>query len=257
MPHGAATATLDRSDKPRYSELYDQLAAVQKSRRGQAYTVLVNRPLGRRAAAGAYLMGLTPNQVTVISALFTAAGIGLLASGPKSVFTAVGVAALLLLGYALDSADGQLARLRGGGSLAGEWLDHVLDSAKVVAIHLAVAIFLHRVGDMSEVVLLVPLGFSVIAVVNFFAMVLGDQLRASAPGRQAEPQSVASLLIRLPHDYGFLCLVFVLAAWPAVLLAAYAGCFAYNTVFIGVSLSRSFREMRRLDALDHTETPRR
>src|SRR6185436_886779 len=100
----------------------------------------VNRKIGRVLAAGSYQLGLTPNAVTGISALFSAAAIAIIACLSPSVGVGVLVAVLLLLGYAFDSADGQLARLRGGGSPAGEWLDHVVDSIKVVALHLAVLI---------------------------------------------------------------------------------------------------------------------
>ena len=57
---------------------------------------------------------------------------------------AVGVTVLLLLGYALDSADGQVARLSGRSGPAGEWLDHVTDQARTVSLHMAVLIWLYR-----------------------------------------------------------------------------------------------------------------
>ena len=68
---------------------------------------------------------MTPNQVTVLSAVATGAGLVLLVSGEPSPLRAAGVTVLLILGFALDSADGQVARLTGGGSPSGEWLDHV------------------------------------------------------------------------------------------------------------------------------------
>ena len=67
--------------------------------------------------------------VTVVSACFTFAGIVLLAVVPPTAINGL-VVALMVLGDALDSADGQLARLRGGGSTVGEWLDHVIDCAR-------------------------------------------------------------------------------------------------------------------------------
>ena len=65
-----------------------------------------------------------------------------------------------MLGYALDSADGQLARLRGGGSLTGEWLDHVIDSFKISTLHLAVLVMAYRFFPTPTWWLLVPLVFS-------------------------------------------------------------------------------------------------
>ena len=63
-----------------------------------------------------------------------------------------------MFGYALDSADGQVARLTGGGSLLGEWLDHMIDSTKIAALHLAVLLHACRHTDLPAGWLLVPLG---------------------------------------------------------------------------------------------------
>ncbi|MFP3386663.1 CDP-alcohol phosphatidyltransferase family protein, partial [Tritonibacter sp. SIMBA_163] len=82
------------------------------------------------------------------------------------------------VGYAFDSADGQLARLRGGGTPAGEWLDHVVDSIKTTALHLAVLIGWYRHYDVTDVrLLLIPIGFTLVASVFFFVQIVTDQLR--------------------------------------------------------------------------------
>ena len=56
-----------------FADVVARLAAAQKPRApgAPAYSIYVNRPLGRLLAAAAYLGGLTPNVVTVISAVFT------------------------------------------------------------------------------------------------------------------------------------------------------------------------------------------
>ena len=123
----------------RYGSALSALATAQKSSSGApAYSRFVNRRLGRWAAAAAWVVGATPNQVTALSAVCTFAGIALVAAVPSGALVAVAVVLLLVVGYALDSADGQLARLRGGGSPAGEWLDHVIDATKIAVLHLAV-----------------------------------------------------------------------------------------------------------------------
>ena len=115
-----------------------RLAAAQKGATGApAYSRFVNRPLGRVFAALAFHAGLTPNAVTAVSAACTGTGIVLLAVRPPSWGLGIAITACLVLGYALDAADGQLARLRGGGSPAGEWLDHMVDAAKASGLHLA------------------------------------------------------------------------------------------------------------------------
>ena len=140
-----------------------------------------------------------PNQVSLISAAFTFTGIVLLATVPPSIVLGIIVWLLLAVGYAWDSADGQVARLRGGGSLAGEWLDHVLDSTKLVALPLAVAIGWYRFFPLpSDLWLLVPLGFAVISTVTFFGMILNDLLRGKKGVAQAA-QAVKHVAIR-EHD---------------------------------------------------------
>ena len=81
----------------------------------------MNRPAGRCFAAAAAQFGLRPNQVTLISAVFTFTGLTLVALAEPRWWLGVVVTLLLLVGYALDAADGQLARLGGGGSKAGGW----------------------------------------------------------------------------------------------------------------------------------------
>lgn len=192
------------------------MAAAQKGRAkgAPAYSIYVNRPIGRVLAAVAHTAGLTPNAVTAISALFTFTGIVLLATVPPSIGLGVVVWVLLALGYAWDSADGQVARLRGGGSLAGEWLDHVVDAGKLVSLPLAVAIGWYRFYEISPITwLLVPLAFAVVSTVMFFGMILNDLLKARRGVAQSMAEGGSSPLrsiLALPTDYGVQCLAFVL-----------------------------------------------
>ncbi len=220
-----------------YPELVAALAAAQKTTRGAPlYSRLVNRPLGRRLAALAHLAGATPDQVTAVSAVATFAGIAAIALAPAGAWWwGAVVAALLVLGYALDAADGQLARLRGGGSVAGEWLDHVVDAAKIATVHLAVAVGAWRAG-VDGPWLLVPLGFSAVASTWFFTIILNDHLTRLAGGRDgqaavaADPgarggragaRGLARSLAALPADYGAWCLVLATLGWPGVFRPLY------------------------------------
>jgi phosphatidylglycerophosphate synthase len=259
-----ATSPLDSSpgtDSPAagYRAALRRLADAQKSSKGgPAYSVWVNRRLGRFAAAAAYVLGLTPNGVTAISAVFTSAGVALIALG-STWPAAIGASLLLVIGYLLDSADGQLARLRGGGSLAGEWLDHMVDSVKITVVHLAVLIHLYRFVDVSNAWLLVPIGFTVIAVSLFFAQLLNEQLRrnkliATRPEqvKVIEHASPLSSVLKLPHDYGVLCWTFLLLAAPTAFLAAYTFLFAFNLGYWVLALRKWFGQIRALDAEDVT-----
>jgi phosphatidylglycerophosphate synthase len=210
-----------------YRDTLRRLSGAQKSATGAPlYSLLVNRPLGRMLAAAAYVLGMTPNRVTLVSALFTYGGIVVLATATPGWVTGAAVTAALVLGYALDSADGQVARLQGGGSPAGEWLDHVIDSGKIATLHLAVLVMAYRHLDVDSRWLLVPLAFSVASVVHFFGMLLTELLMRIAYLRHGgePPARAASTLmsvLKLPTDYGLLCLSFLLLGAPSAFLVCY------------------------------------
>lgn len=236
-----------------FRQAVDRLGASQKTSKGApAYGRYVNRPLGRRFAAIAYVLGRTPNQVTAISGLFTLTGIALIALLQPGLVVSLLVAALLVVGYALDAADGQLARLRGGGSVSGEWLDHTIDALKISVLHLAVLISWYRFDEPSDLRLLVPLGFQAVATVQFFSMILMDQLRRAHRGttkmlmRGDGSSSPLYALMVLPTDYGLLCVVFGLMFWSEGFAAIYTLLFAANAAFIATALPRWYRETRTL-----------
>ncbi|MGO1384472.1 MAG: CDP-alcohol phosphatidyltransferase family protein, partial [Arachnia sp.] len=217
------------------------------------YSVLVNRPLGRIFAAGGHRLGFTPNQITLISALFTFTGIFLVALVPPSPPMAVGVALALVVGYGLDAADGQLARLRGGGSMTGEWLDHVIDSVKVATLHSAVLMSMFRFFDLASVWLLVPILFGSVYVIHFFGMLLTDllvrnaNLRLSAQPDRAQSASSVKALLKLPTDYGLLCLSFVLLAQPSVFQWFYLALAVAMTAYTALVLPTWYRRLIALD----------
>jgi hypothetical protein len=241
-------------------EAATRLASAQKSNRGAAgYSRWINRPAGRQLAAIAYVLRLTPNQVSLISAGFTYAAIALIACLRPSWPVAVVIVLALLFGYALDSADGQLARLRGGGSPAGEWLDHVLDALKISTFHLAIAIswfrfeHLHRSAE-----LLIPLAYSTTSAVFFFALILSDMLRridrVRAGGTSVttssvnpdEPAPILRSLAVLPNDYGVLCLCMLLLPAHRAFEIIYSALLAANFLLALAGGVRWFREMNGL-----------
>ena len=253
-----------------YGEALARLASAQKgSRNVPAYSRWVNRPLGRRAAALAYLRGMTPDAVTALSACFTFPAIVVVAVVPATPLVGVAVGLALVVGYALDAADGQLARLRGGGSVFGEWLDHVADAVKTVSLHLAVLISWYRssagpsagpsrwwVLGNHDGLLLVPIVFTVVATTFFFGFLLTDQLRRShGVGRPvstsaagvAAPAPVLGSLLTLPNDYGLLCLVFLLLGVPSLFVPAYSALLLGSLAFLAAALWRWAAEMRAAD----------
>ena len=238
-----------------FSTALHELSTAQKSSKGVSYySRWINRPAGRVLAAAAHTVGLTPNAVTGLSALVTGCGIALIALLPPSWPQTVGVAALLVAGFALDSADGQLARLRRAGSPAGEWLDHVVDVAKMLTLHLALLIALHRYFHLHTAAwLLLPMAYQVTAVTTFFGGILTEQLKraaALASGTASSgggaPSTLRSLLL-LPADYGLFCLLFLsYGVGRTFFLAVYGVLLAANVLLMLALLLKWFRELAAL-----------
>lgn len=101
----------------------------------------VNRPLASHLVRWvAHYPSITPNSLTALSALFgTLAGVGLV------VAPAVGAVCLFLC-MVVDCGDGQLARQRGGGTLAGRIWDGYADYWVAFAVHLGMLLSLIRMG---------------------------------------------------------------------------------------------------------------
>jgi len=227
-----------------------ELSRAQKPSAGTpAYSRFVNRRIGRYLAAGAFLAGRTPNQVSLTSGFCSLVGIVLIATVEPSLPLALAVTALLVLGYAFDSADGQLARLRGGGSPLGEWLDHMIDCVKIALLHSAVLISLYRFDAFSnELLLLVPLAYLCVSAVMVFGLILIDQLRRrhGASTANVRGDSVLKSLLIAPTDYGVLCLVFLTFGWPTLFTALYGALLAANLLFLLAAIAKWYKEMAAL-----------
>lgn len=243
-----------------FGQAFHRLRRAQKNSTGAPlYSRVVNRPVGRIFAAAAYKVGLRPNHVTLISAAFTYAGIVTLAVADATWPTGIAVALLLMIGYALDSADGQLARLRGGGSALGEWLDHVIDSSKLATIHLAMLITIHRhFGLPSDLLLLVPMVFSAVQCVHFFGMILTDLVlrehhARTSPGvpfvasRVGGTHSTLVSIARLPIDYGALCIAMMLLGAHTLFFVIYTIMAVASAGYLLLGAARWSRQVSRTD----------
>ncbi|MCP3819741.1 CDP-alcohol phosphatidyltransferase family protein [Streptomyces sp. A3M-1-3] len=230
-----------------FSVVLRLLSTAQKSAKGvSVYTLFVNRPAGRLLAALAYRIGATPNQVTAVGALFTFPALLAVALVRPGTAMACCVSLALAMGFALDSADGQLARSRRSGSISGEWLDHVLDCARTASLHLVVLISFYRFFDLPDpLFLLAPMAFQLAAVVVFFAGILTEQLKrktdeAAAPATR--PSALRSLLL-LPVDYGVLCVVFLFLGSQDLFLGLYCALLVSHVLFMAAFLVKWFREL--------------
>ena len=251
-----APAPMDARARKRRSILaaYSELSAAQKpaARSAPAYSRFVNRRIGRVLAAICWAAGFTPNAVTAISATFTFTAIALLAFFPPSWQLGLSVSAGLLIGYAFDSADGQVARLSRTSSPAGEWLDHVVDATKASALPLALAVGLYRAAAVPEWWLLVPIVASIVGAVLFFAMILTELLRrqhSTVPRADTTRPGGGWLraIVVLPMDYGVLCLSFALLGALPIFLTVYTGIVAATAVFLVLAAAKWFAELSAIE----------
>jgi phosphatidylglycerophosphate synthase len=198
----------------------------------------VNRVLGGVLARAAHRMQLRPNQVTVASGLTSALAVAVLVLVRPSLLSGVAVWLLVALAYALDSADGQLARLRGGGTLAGEWFDHVLDAGRVVALHSGVLVMVYRFYD-SRGALLLPLLYVLVASVLFAAGTLAEiflrEHRTPVVTSGPAPRVTLRGLLLLPLDLGVLALGFLFVGDQSTFLYVY-GTFLLLSAVVGTAL---------------------
>lgn len=227
--------------KRSYRWAVEELAAAQKPGAGvPAYLRWVNRGLGRKAAALAYVLGITPNGVTLISAISSFAGITLVATGHALVPISVLAVLLLLIGYALDSADGQLARLLRAGSPAGEWLDHVVDAVRLPAFHFGVAIGIFRRDGGELWIVVMALLFALLSSTWFIGQLLAEKLgQGSSPGPGAQAADWVSFA-KLPYDVATSFLSILLFPW-IWLFTGFYGLLFFTTLLVAVvSLRRKY-----------------
>lgn len=218
------------------------LAAAQKPGRGvPAYLRWVNRPLGGRFAVFAAARGMTPNHVTALSAACGAVAVAVLclwiapAAGPVA-------ALLLLIGYVLDSADGQLARIQRTGGPAGEWLDHVVDGIRGPAVHVALAVHLYR-ADAPEWILAVCLLFSVIVSSWFLSQLLAEKLTPASRASPGEGAGIADSFMKQPQDVSTTYAVIALLPLTAVFSLIYPALLAWHALMFAGSLVRKHRQL--------------
>ena len=212
--------------RPGFAETLTALERAQKPGHGvPAYTRWVNRRVARYFAAAAVAMGITPNGVTAISAVCSAAGILTLLLAPPTALTALAVALLFALGYGLDSADGQVARVTGASSPAGEWLDHVVDSIRVPS---------------GWSLWWLPMAFTVLTAGHFMSQILAEQLRNNRKTAAPSTGGTMRSFINLHMDAGTLCWIFIVWGFGPLFVVIYALLFAANAATVLLSMRRKY-----------------
>lgn len=91
---------------------------------------------------------ITPNQISVAAFLLGLSAAGCFGQGTRR-WLVLG-AVLYHLGFVLDCCDGKIARLKGTGTLFGQWLDFMFDQVRLVCCALGLAIGQYSVtGDRT------------------------------------------------------------------------------------------------------------
>lgn len=104
----------------------------------------VNRPLAAYVVKAVVRTSITPNQLTLASAMWgTIAGACFAITHP---FAPLAGAVALFLCMIFDCSDGQLARARGGGSVVGRIFDGYADYWVAICLHYGILLQLGHVG---------------------------------------------------------------------------------------------------------------
>ena len=169
-------------------------------------------------------LGLTPNTITVLGFLMTAAVAVVLATGRTQ------LAGVLLIGtLAFDAVDGTLARLMGTTSRFGAFLDSTLDRWAEVVIYAALVWVFLKSGQDNGVLLAV-------AALATSLMVSYTRARAEGAGFQCKE----GLLTRFERIVILIAgLIFNQVIWALAIIAILAGFTAVQRIWVTWQAART------------------
>lgn len=233
-------ATPPRNDRPTAADFYAKL------RTGELFTVLVSQRLASWFAVPAQRLGLSPTAVSLANLLIglAASAYVLLTAGAVAhgslPAAAVGLPALLAwqVAYALDCADGQLARVTGTASPAGARVDVLADVALQVTLVAAVGEV--AVAQRPSTPAWLVGGFAASWMINMVTSVLQKQgENASLISSKSWPVR----LVKMIRDYGAivaligLVLAF-LPSWTVWLMVLFT---VVNCLFLLAAIAQAAR----------------
>jgi phosphatidylglycerophosphate synthase len=197
-PMRSATSVADPA-RPTAADFY------RVNRGGGLFSEAISQRLGAALAAGANRFGLPPTALSMANlVLGLAASVTVVALAPRVAAGAVpawvvGLVALLAwqLAYALDCADGQLARVTGQGSQAGARVDVLCDVAAQIA--LVTALSATAVAQRPGTPVWLVAAFAGTWMVNLVTSVMqaGPSAASMVPST-----SLPVRLVKLIRDYG-------------------------------------------------------
>ncbi len=215
---------------------------LARNRGGGLFTMTISQRLGAYLSVVAYRLGLAPTILTIGNLVIgLGASIAVLVIIPRAhqLHLVVGLAALILwhLAYALDCADGQLARVTGRTSPAGKRIDILCD----VAIQIALVASVVAVAS-SYVHLPTWLGalFAGTWMVNLVTSVLQQDETAHSLVTSTSP---VVQVVKLVRDYGAVVTVIGLTLafapqWMVWVLVAFT---VVNGAFLLASIAATAR----------------
>lgn len=162
-------------------------------------------------------LGLSPNAVTILGFLLTAAVAGVLASGRLLL-----AGLLLIVTLAFDAVDGTLARITGQTTRFGAFLDSTLDRWAEVAMFVAIVwLYVHTNNDLGAILAVLALSMSLLV----------SYTRARAEGIGLECKE--GILTRFER---MVILILGLVAgqliWALAIIAALAGITAVQRILV-------------------------
>jgi hypothetical protein len=174
-----------------WAEIVDIYRASRKKRDINRFTQYIARP---PASVVVYVLRdtpITPNQVTMLSAVVAAGSAAMLVLLP-GYFWLVMAALVFEFSFVLDCVDGQLARLRKIASPAGHLLDFLMDELKAMFIFGAVAVRLWQESNFDERFLLIGLAglFCLAAGLSLTSFLRRPELGAKQATEDGQPAEV-------------------------------------------------------------------
>jgi phosphatidylglycerophosphate synthase len=202
------------------------------NRGGGLYSEAVSQRFGAIIALVAQRWGQPPTVVTLGNLALGLATSIMVALNADRMTPVIGVLALLgwQVAYAMDCADGQLARVTGQASPAGARVDVLCD----VASHIALVSALVLVARPSLVLAAL---FAGTWMINIVTSVLGGSHAVSL----APSQHPAVRVIKLVRDYGAVALIagLILAIHPRWMIGFVIAMSLINGAFLAASIAQS------------------
>lgn len=181
------------------------------------FTHHVSQRIGALVAWTCARSGVTVNLLTLSGLPFIILGCFSFAGGvpgPSAVIAFI----MLQLAYAIDCADGQLARATSTKSAFGAWLDIAVDHARNVMITVAVMYYLIAIHDLGAIAGLTVAVFGVGSTVSLHAFA---ELKSGRPTQiDSIPASTTKRLVKTATDTAVVVTVLcLLRPYPKFLMA--------------------------------------